>query len=136
MNVSNAGRSSRESERQPTAPRSSAHPPGSPDVLLRCPRRHAAILESRSSYVTVSEHRAQDNATFVTSQAPLRLSPMLLSDRDLLVEIDGGSLGLDPFDASLIQPSSIDVRLDRYFRVFNNSKYTHIDPKVQQDELT
>ena len=61
---------------------------------------------------------------------------MLLSDRDLLVEIDGGSLSLDPFDASLIQPSSIDVRLDRYFRVFNNSKYTHIDPKIQQDELT
>ena len=61
---------------------------------------------------------------------------MLLSDRDLLVEIDAGSLGLDPFDASLIQPSSIDVRLDRFFRVFNNSRYTHIDPKVQQDDLT
>jgi dCTP deaminase len=61
---------------------------------------------------------------------------MLLSDRDLLAEIDAGSLGLDPFDASLIQPSSIDVRLDRYFRVFNNSRYTHIDPKVQQDDLT
>ena len=61
---------------------------------------------------------------------------MLLSDRDLLAEIDAGSLGLDPFDASLIQPSSIDVRLDRYFRVFNNSRYTHIDPKIQQDDLT
>jgi len=61
---------------------------------------------------------------------------MLLSDRDLLAEIEAGSLGLDPFDASLIQPSSIDVRLDRYFRVFNNSRYTHIDPKVQQDDLT
>ena len=61
---------------------------------------------------------------------------MLLSDRDLLAEIDAGSLSLDPFDASLIQPSSIDVRLDRYFRVFNNSRYTHIDPKVQQDDLT
>src|ERR1700709_915206 len=61
---------------------------------------------------------------------------MLLSDRDLLAEIDAGSLGLDPFDPSLIQPSSIDVRLDRFFRVFNNSRYTHIDPKVQQDDLT
>src|SRR5664279_5403387 len=122
----------------------SRRPPGRrrtrPDRLTFCcdapAAGHAAILESRSSYVTVSEHRAQDNATFVTSQAPLRLPPMLLSDRDLLVEIDGGSLSLDPFDASLIQPSSIDVRLDRYFRVFNNSKYTHIDPKIQQDELT
>ena len=61
---------------------------------------------------------------------------MLLSDRDLLAEIDAGALALDPFDATLIQPSSIDVRLDRYFRVFNNSRYTHIDPKVQQDDLT
>ncbi|WP_029138669.1 dCTP deaminase [Nakamurella lactea] len=61
---------------------------------------------------------------------------MLLSDRDLRAEIDAGTLSLDPFDASLIQPSSIDVRLDRLFRVFNNSKYTHIDPATQQDELT
>ena len=61
---------------------------------------------------------------------------MLLSDRDLLASIDDGRLVLDPFDPTLIQPSSIDVRLDRYFRVFNNSRYTHIDPSTQQDELT
>jgi dCTP deaminase len=61
---------------------------------------------------------------------------MLLSDRDLLAEIDAGRLGVDPFDPSLVQPSSIDVRLDRLFRVFNNGKYTHIDPAVRQDELT
>ena len=36
----------------------------------------------------------------------------------------------------MLQPSSIDVRLDRYFRVFQNSRYTHIDPREQQDELT
>src|SRR5256885_3144113 len=36
----------------------------------------------------------------------------------------------------MLQPSSIDVRLARYFRVFDNSRYTHIDPAVQQDELT
>ncbi|MDO4911700.1 MAG: dCTP deaminase [Corynebacterium sp.] len=61
---------------------------------------------------------------------------MLLSDRDIRKEIESGALGIEPFDASLIQPSSIDVRMDRFFRVFNNSKYTHIDPKLQQDELT
>ncbi len=61
---------------------------------------------------------------------------MLLSDRDLLAEIDAGRLGVDPFDPTLVQPSSIDVRLDRFFRVFNNGKYTHIDPAVQQDDLT
>ncbi|MGZ5363947.1 MAG: dCTP deaminase, partial [Mycobacterium sp.] len=38
--------------------------------------------------------------------------------------------------AGLVQPSSVDVRLDRYFRVFNNARYTHIDPALQQDDLT
>lgn len=61
---------------------------------------------------------------------------MLLSDRDLRKELDEGRLELDPLDAALIQPSSIDVRLDRFFRVFDNTKYTHIDPSLQQDELT
>jgi dCTP deaminase len=61
---------------------------------------------------------------------------MLLSDGDLLAEIERGRLVLDPYEASLVQPSSIDVRLDRWFRVFNNSKYTHIDPSIQQDDLT
>jgi dCTP deaminase len=61
---------------------------------------------------------------------------VLLSDRDLSKEIEAGRLVLDPYDPALLQPSSIDVRLDRYFRVFDNSKYTHIDPSVRQDELT
>lgn len=61
---------------------------------------------------------------------------MLLSDRDLVSEIKAGQLGLDPFEPSLVQPSSIDVRLDRLFRVFNNHLYTHIDPAEQQDDLT
>ena len=61
---------------------------------------------------------------------------MLLSDRDIRAEVDAGRLVLDPWDAELVQPSSIDVRLDRYFRVFNNSRYTHIDPATQQDDLT
>ena len=61
---------------------------------------------------------------------------MLLSDRDLVAELKGGQLELDPFEPALIQPSSIDVRLDRWFRVFNNHLYTHIDPSVRQDDLT
>ena len=61
---------------------------------------------------------------------------MLLSDRDLRKELEAGRLGVDPFDAAMLQPSSIDVRLDRFFRVFNNQKYTHIDPRQQQDDLT
>lgn len=61
---------------------------------------------------------------------------MLLSDRDITAAIAEGRLGIDPYDPGLVQPSSIDVRLDRFFRVFNNSRYTHIDPAVQQDDLT
>jgi dCTP deaminase len=61
---------------------------------------------------------------------------VLLSDRDLRKELDSGRLGVEPFDPAMLQPSSIDIRLDRFFRVFNNTKYTHIDPKLQQDELT
>ena len=64
------------------------------------------------------------------------LVDVLLSDRDIRKSIDAGDLGIEPFNAELIQPSSVDVRMDRYFRVFNNSKYTHIDPKLNQDELT
>ncbi|MET0235642.1 MAG: dCTP deaminase [Kibdelosporangium sp.] len=61
---------------------------------------------------------------------------MLLSDRDLTKELESGRLGVEPYDPAMLQPSSIDVRLDRYFRVFDNSRYTHIDPMLQQDELT
>ncbi|WP_456910140.1 dCTP deaminase [Geodermatophilus sp. SYSU D00703] len=61
---------------------------------------------------------------------------MLLSDRDITAAIAEGRLGIEPYDEALIQPSSIDVRLDRFFRVFNNARYTHIDPAQQQDDLT
>jgi dCTP deaminase len=61
---------------------------------------------------------------------------MLLSDRDIRSEVDLGRVGLHPYDASMIQPSSIDVRLDRIFRVFENHRYPHIDPAEEQSELT
>ncbi|MEO6711943.1 MAG: dCTP deaminase [Mycobacteriales bacterium] len=61
---------------------------------------------------------------------------MLLSDRDLRAEIEAGRVALDPYDAAMVQPSSIDVRIDRYFRVFHNSRYTHIDVAREMDDLT
>jgi dCTP deaminase len=61
---------------------------------------------------------------------------VLLSDRDIKREIDAGRVVVDPYDESMIQPSSIDVRLDRWFRVFENHKYPHIDPSVEQPDLT
>ncbi len=61
---------------------------------------------------------------------------MLLSDRDLLTEIDNQRVAIEPFDPEMIQPSSIDVRLDRWFRVFENHRYPHIDPSIEQADLT
>ena len=61
---------------------------------------------------------------------------MLLSDRDIRAEIAAGRVALDPYDAAMVQPSSIDVRLDRFFRVFENHRYPHIDPAEEQPELT
>lgn len=61
---------------------------------------------------------------------------MLLSDRDIRAEVAAGRLRLEPWEPELVQPASIDVRLDRYFRVFNNWRYACIDPAVQQDDLT
>lgn len=61
---------------------------------------------------------------------------MLLSDVDIRREVSGGRVVVEPFDATMIQPSSIDVRLDRYFRVFENHRYPYIDPSVEQPELT
>ena len=61
---------------------------------------------------------------------------MLLSDRDIRIEIDAGRVVLDPWDPAMVQPSSVDVRLDRYFRLFDNHKYPVIDPAQDQPELT
>mgnify|MGYP000710237796 FL=1 len=61
---------------------------------------------------------------------------MLLSDRDIKAEISAGRVKVEPFDGAMIQPSSVDVRLDRFFRVFENHKYSVIDPSIEQPDLT
>lgn len=61
---------------------------------------------------------------------------MLLSDRDIKAEISAGRVKVEPYDAAMIQPSSVDVRLDRFFRVFENHKYSVIDPSIEQSDLT
>ena len=61
---------------------------------------------------------------------------MLLSDRDIRSQINDGRVKVEPFDEAMIQPSSVDVRLDRFFRVFENHKYSVIDPSIEQSDLT
>ena len=59
-----------------------------------------------------------------------------MSDRDIRASIEAGNIGLEPLDMSLLQPSSFDVRIDRFFRLFDNHKYAFIDPAEPQEELT
>ncbi|HSM01623.1 MAG TPA: dCTP deaminase, partial [Acidimicrobiia bacterium] len=61
---------------------------------------------------------------------------MILSDVSIRAAIEVGRIEIDPFDPSMVQPSSIDVRVDRYVRVFENHRYPYIDPKQPQPDLT
>ena len=61
---------------------------------------------------------------------------MLLRDRDIRAELTAGRVKVEPFEEKMVQPSSVDVRLDRFFRVFENHKYESIDPSIEQSELT
>jgi dCTP deaminase len=61
---------------------------------------------------------------------------VLLSDRDIVAQVEQGRVDIEPYDPEMVQPSSIDVRLDRYFRLFDNHKYPFIDPAQEQPDLT
>lgn len=61
---------------------------------------------------------------------------MVLSDRTIRRLLEENRIGIDPFDESLIQPSSVDVRVDRFFRVFHNNRYPFIDVREEQEDLT
>jgi dCTP deaminase len=69
-------------------------------------------------------------------EATRRIAGVVLSDRTIRKLIEDGRIGIDPYDPDLMQPSSLDVRVDRYFRVFRNSRYPYIDVKTEQEELT
>jgi dCTP deaminase len=62
--------------------------------------------------------------------------PMVLSDRTIRRLLDEGRIGIEPYAEELLQPSSVDVRVDRLFRVFRNSRYPFIDVKQEMEELT
>jgi dCTP deaminase len=60
----------------------------------------------------------------------------VLSDRTIREEIESGRLTFDPFDPSMVQPSSVDVRVDRRFRVFHNARHPFIDVRQEMEDLT
>ena len=61
---------------------------------------------------------------------------MVLSDATIARCLAEGRIEIEPYEPSLLQPSSVDVRVDRLFRVFHNNRYPYIDVKVEQEELT
>ncbi|HEY4409347.1 MAG TPA: dCTP deaminase, partial [Acidimicrobiia bacterium] len=61
---------------------------------------------------------------------------MILSDVSIRKELADGRIVIDPLDDRHIQPSSVDLRVDRYFRVFRNDTTPYIDPKQSHEDLT
>jgi dCTP deaminase len=61
---------------------------------------------------------------------------VVLSDRDIRAEIAAGRIVIDPFIPEAVQPSSVDLHLDRRFRVFRNSRYPFIDVRTDQPDMT
>ena len=61
---------------------------------------------------------------------------MVLSDRSIKAEVEAGRIVIDPFDEAMVQPSSVDVRVDRRFRVFHNARYPFIDVREPMEDLT
>jgi dCTP deaminase len=61
---------------------------------------------------------------------------MVLSDRTIRRLLAEGRIGIEPYAEELLQPSSVDVRVDRLFRVFRNSRYPFIDVKQEMEDLT
>jgi dCTP deaminase len=61
---------------------------------------------------------------------------MILSDRDIKWALAEGRIGIEPFDPADVQPSSVDLHVDRYFRTFHNARHPFIDVKKAMDDLT
>lgn len=61
---------------------------------------------------------------------------VVLSDKTIRRLLEEGRIGIDPYADDLLQPSSVDVRADRYFRVFRNARYPYINVKEPMDDLT
>jgi deoxycytidine triphosphate deaminase len=61
---------------------------------------------------------------------------VVLSDRTIARLLEEGRIQIEPYDDSLLQPSSVDVRVDKYFRVFHNNRYPYIDVREEQEDLT
>ena len=87
-----------------------------------------------SNSIDTGRERYVENLSSATGA--VQSAAVVLSDRTIRELLDEGRIQIDPYDEALLQPSSVDVRVDRYFRVFRNSRYPFIDVKTEQEELT
>src|SRR4051812_21568474 len=69
-------------------------------------------------------------------RSSLECAAVILSDRDIRAALASGRILVDPLDDRDVQPSSVDLRVDRFFRVFRNDTTPYIDPKQAQEDLT
>jgi dCTP deaminase len=61
---------------------------------------------------------------------------MVLSDRSIREAIESGRIVIDPLGKDCIQPSSVDLHVDQYFRLFRNHTSRVIDVREDQEDLT
>ena len=60
----------------------------------------------------------------------------VLSDGTILELVQQGRIRIEPWDASLVQPASVDLRLGDSFRVFHNYRVSTIDLREPPENLT
>jgi len=70
------------------------------------------------------------------SDRPVGCPPVILSDRTIKEQLEAGRIVIDPLGEGCIQPSSVDLHIDRLFRVFRNHTMGHIDVKEDLEDLT
>jgi dCTP deaminase len=106
------------------------------------PRERATGIEPAFSAweadVLPLNYARNDSPPSVAEQArgSATVIPVILSDRTIREQLEAGRIVIDPLNPDNIQPSSVDLRLDRYFRVFRNHTMRVIDVKEDQEELT
>jgi len=84
---------------------------------------------------TADRHHVCGPAPLQTNSR-LERTRVILSDTDILAALAAGVITLDPFEQTMVQPASVDIRVDNRFRIFSNHRYTCIDPRERQPELT
>ena len=120
---------------------------------VRVERAVTGSREVRGDEIDLQRHRGDDDrqedemdpggCAIFHARDPNRVAPgdarvrsVVLSDRTIERLLEEGLIEIEPYDSALLQPSSVDVRVDRYFRVFHNSRYPYIDVKEPQEDLT